>query len=277
MPTGTSAISRSRTESPAATDRARRRALVGLDRRTVSVRQLPVRTRFGQRRSAGRRRSACPCGSLCTPASMQHVAWHVAEGEIVIERIRIEPARAIGIRHQRLQLGREGDRRSVPAVEQRLLAGAIAREQQAVDAARRTARRQTCRSAATSIDVPLRDMPRACTSVSLAVRKRDTLAFELSAQLEVVVDLAVEDDPAVAGRVLHRLIAGRRQIDDRETAVRETDPPVFGTPQPAASGPRWVMVSRMAVSRSRSTTGACETMPAMPHTTVRCLPAFAAR
>src|SRR5262249_13877702 len=51
--------------------------------------------------------------------------------------------------------------------------------------------------------------------------KRVTEASELSPQLVMVVDLAVEDDGhAAVGRV-HRLIRSGRQIQDRETRVPE--------------------------------------------------------
>ena len=60
---------------------------------------------------------------------------------------------------------------------------------------------------------------RSSTSVSLPVVKRSPRASSDRAQLAVVVDLAVEDDPVPAVRRRHRLRAGRAGIDDREPGV----------------------------------------------------------
>jgi hypothetical protein len=51
-------------------------------------------------------------------------------------------------------------------------------------------------------------------------------ALEVGAQFEVVEDLAIEDGPDRAVFIRDRLIA-RRQIDDAEPRVRETDRPVL--------------------------------------------------
>ena len=63
-----------------------------------------------------------------------------------------------------------------------------------------------------------------CTSVSeWSVRKRCPFATSSRPQLPVVVDLAVEDDRDRAVLVAHRLVRGRREVDDREPAVAEPD------------------------------------------------------
>src|SRR6185369_9052477 len=55
----------------------------------------------------------------------------------------------------------------------------------------------------------------------VAVRvERVAQLFEFLAQLEIVVDLAVEDDPRAAIRVVNGLLAAF-EIDDREAAHRE--------------------------------------------------------
>src|SRR5207244_3589814 len=46
--------------------------------------------------------------------------------------------------------------------------------------------------------------------------ERPTQSLQLLAQLEVVVNLAVEDEPVPPARVAHRLVAGRREIEDRQ-------------------------------------------------------------
>ena len=49
------------------------------------------------------------------------------------------------------------------------------------------------------------------------------LRLEARPQRRVVVDLAVEGDPHAAVLVGHRLLAGRADVDDGETPVREAD------------------------------------------------------
>jgi hypothetical protein len=45
--------------------------------------------------------------------------------------------------------------------------------------------------------------------------------LQFAAQLDVVVDLAVKDDRLPAGRVGHRLVGGRREVEDRQPAMRQ--------------------------------------------------------
>ncbi len=60
--------------------------------------------------------------------------------------------------------------------------------------------------------------------------------LELAPQSAEVVDLAVVDhpDPTVVRR--HRLPAERREIDDRQPAMAESDAPVLGEPEPLVVG-----------------------------------------
>src|SRR5438552_9166745 len=46
--------------------------------------------------------------------------------------------------------------------------------------------------------------------------------LQAGAQLSVVVDLAVENQPDAIRATMHRLVAGFREIDDRQTAKPET-------------------------------------------------------
>ena len=46
---------------------------------------------------------------------------------------------------------------------------------------------------------------------------------ELRAQFDVVVDLAIVGDPALAGRIAHRLMTGRAQVENREPPVPEPE------------------------------------------------------
>ena len=47
--------------------------------------------------------------------------------------------------------------------------------------------------------------------------------LELGAQLDVVVDLTVVRDPGAGLGPAHRLVAGRREVDDRKPSMREPD------------------------------------------------------
>ena len=62
------------------------------------------------------------------------------------------------------------------------------------------------------------------------------LGLEARAQLGVVVDLAVEGDPDRAVLVGHRLVPGRRQVDDRQPPVAEHHAPVGRLPQAGVVG-----------------------------------------
>ena len=73
------------------------------------------------------------------------------------------------------------------------------------------------------------------TSVSEWVQKRWPRCLELGAQLDVVEDLAVEDDPDRAVFVVDRLLAAR-EVDDAQARVRQPDGPLSWNPKP--SGPR---------------------------------------
>ena len=53
---------------------------------------------------------------------------------------------------------------------------------------------------------------------------RLALGFECLAQLAVIVDFAVEDDHVAPRRRDHRLVAGGREIDDRQPPVPERNP-----------------------------------------------------
>src|SRR5207247_10401718 len=70
----------------------------------------------------------------------------------------------------------------------------------------------------------------------LRVRRRPKLTLaDLSAELEVVVDLAVVGDP-VAAFVPHRLVA-RRQVDDLESPMCEANVPRWVNSQPFSIWP----------------------------------------
>jgi hypothetical protein len=79
--------------------------------------------------------------------------------------------------------------------------------------------------------------------------------LERAPQLLEVVDLAVEDDGVAAARGRHRLMAGRRQVDDRQPleaeahAAVDEDPFVVGAAVVHGRGhpPQQLLVRRAAV------------------------------
>ena len=100
------------------------------------------------------------------------------------------------------------------------------------------------------------------TSQSLCVRNAIAVALELAAQLAVVVDLAVADQPDRAVGVAQRLLAAF-EVDDRQAAMPERralvviDAFAVGAAMRAARP----ACARRALSRA----GSALTMPAMPH------------
>src|ERR1700722_17940528 len=81
--------------------------------------------------------------------------------------------------------------------------------------------KQTCRAGAQMNRFPmcdrLRESPR-CRSGCGSSFQRLLVRREIAE----VVNLAVKDDPVPGGRILHRLMAQRRKIDDGEAGVSET-------------------------------------------------------
>ena len=65
----------------------------------------------------------------------------------------------------------------------------------------------------------------------------DAVAVQLLAQLHMIVDFAVENDPVAGFRVVHRLRPCRAEIDDRQAPVCQPHALVVGNPQPRAIRP----------------------------------------
>src|SRR6478672_488881 len=95
-------------------------------------------------------------------------------------------------------------------------------------------------------------------------------ANQLALQLQIVVDLAVEDDGDAVAR--HRLLTGG-EIDDGEPLVIESDRPIDEAP--LVVGPRCCRTAAICDNTGSSTgRGSRCTMPTMPHIGVP-LPAVA--
>ena len=170
------------------------------------------RSRRNSRAGAGRRpRTASPpCGPLI-PAARK-------------SRTRADSSRSArpGRPQQLLDLRGEGEPAPIDRPVERLDAEAVARREQRSGRARpRSANANMPRKRSNAVFAPLRDRRASRTSVSRVGARTVPLRPQLLAQLEVVVDLAVEDEMEAAGGVGHRLQPGLAQIDDREPPVPE--------------------------------------------------------
>jgi hypothetical protein len=129
------------------------------------------------------------------------------------------------VRAQRLQLRRERQHPTAgqPPDVQRLLAEPIARHQErAIARVPHRQREHAAQARQRRGEAPRLDRRQDDLGVRPPAEPRAT-GGQLGAQLAVVVDLAVEDDRVAARRRGHRLVAERRQVDDREAAEAERD------------------------------------------------------
>ena len=137
--------------------------------------------------------------------------------------VAVDARRPAGMRAQRLELGAEQEQLAELGPVERLDAEPVAHQRQRALAAvpqrdREHADQPVQRRLDAERGESLPASPR-CRN-GRGTRRR---ARQRRPQFLVVVDLAVvDDDEAAVGRD-HRLMAGRRQIDDRETAMRERD------------------------------------------------------
>ena len=147
---------------------------------------------------------------------------------VVGEQVGDEPGlarstRDRGMRHQRRELGREGDASAGElGVVERLDAGAIAREDEAAPrVVPEREREHSVQHGEAGLPVLLQVQEQ---SLGVALRAEDAATrLEVAPQLAKVVELAVVRDLRALRR--HRLGA-RLEIDDREAAVSQRDEPV---------------------------------------------------
>lgn len=165
-----------------------------------------------------------PGASRWTAGERRAAAGDVLQGEVGVERRRVDLAAQPGDAGQRLQLGGEGEGAvGEHRPQQRLLADAVAGEHEPL--ARRIPQRQ--REHAVQ---PL-DEAQAVLLVEVRQQRRVAVAadpvaagVEVGAQLLEVVDLAVEDDRDGAGLVGRRLVA-LVEVDDAQPPMPERRPP----------------------------------------------------
>src|SRR5438132_4574528 len=146
----------------------------------------------------------------------------VSQCVIQRQRLAVEPAGLVGELEQRLDLGREPELAIDFGPEQRLLAGAIAREHQAL--ARVVPDGQPEHSLEARDGVRPKPVVVRYDRLDVAVRaERVAPGARFAAQVGRVVDLAVADHPDLAVRTLERLVAGR-EVHDREAPRADSGP-----------------------------------------------------
>ncbi len=163
--------------------------------------------------------------------------------------------------HERPRLGREREHAAVVLVVERLDAHPVARAEQPVARSVPDREREHAVQVPDAVVTPRpvrgEDHPRVGRAGEL-----EALRLELGAQLHMVVDLAVVDDPALRVGVAHRLVPGRRQVDDRQPPVPERDA-VAGGRLRAARLPRRPRQARAEDVRRRVGAAVRERLPAV--------------
>jgi hypothetical protein len=185
-------------------------------------------------RSRASQNGRCACSGQCAAAP---AARHQLERPLVDavrrrdvvqpqqqgQRIAVDAVVEIRMAPQRLQFGAEHQRVAGPAVVQRLLADAVARQPQAALAA--VPQRQSEHAVAAAqafLHAPGGERRQQHLGVGVAAEAR-TRRFESRAQLGEVVDLAVVGEHVAAIHRGHRLVPQRRQVEDAQALVRQRD------------------------------------------------------
>ena len=179
---------------------------------------------------------------------------HALEGQIMVDRNRIDFHRDLRVRHQRRQLGAKGEEVPPATVEQRLLSHAIPGKEEGLP-----------------LPVPDRDRehpPQALDArrAFLLEKVQDDLGvgagpepvpsrLQPGPQILEVVDFPVEDDPEGFVLVGHRLVPLEGKVDDAQPRVTQAglperqDPPVVRPPvaEPVACAFRILRPGGLAV------------------------------
>jgi len=141
-------------------------------------------------------------------------------GEELLQRAPVDASLDTGMAKQPRKLGGEREEPGPCAVVKRLLAEAVAREEEA--AVRGVVHREGEHAvqAAGQLRTPFLIAVDQHLGVGMVGPERVALRGELGAQLHVVVDFTVEDHADGARLVPHRLLAGG-QVDDGEAPVQQ--------------------------------------------------------
>ena len=163
-------------------------------------------------------------------------ARDVLEREVLVDRLEVRRHREVGEgAHERVQLGGEGEAPvGQAAVEERLLAGPIAREEEPLSPGVPEREGEHARELRHAIGAVL--LVEVQHDLAVAVRPEDVPSpHEVRAQLREVVDLAVDHDADRLVFVEEGLVGFRAEVDDREPPVPEHR--AAPAPNPGGVGP----------------------------------------
>src|ERR1700754_425033 len=139
----------------------------------------------------------------------------------MIQRFRLHISTDFGVQQQSAELRTKDQLPVHQRIQQRLLPDPVAREKQLLGPLVPDRKRKHAAQVLRTINAPLIVSMNDRFGVAVGVELVTEL-FQLLAQFEVVVDLAVEDDPRGTVLVVNRLLTAF-QVDDREPAHPEAN------------------------------------------------------
>ena len=142
------------------------------------------------------------------------------ERQIIMNRFVIDVATDARVLQQGIELGTEDQLSVELGVQQRLLSHAIARQEKRFGAFIPNRKRKHPAQVLWTIGSPLVVGVNDSFSIAVGIELVAEL-FEFFAQLAIVVDLAVENNPCRAVLIMNRLLSVR-EIDDREPSHRQS-------------------------------------------------------
>ena len=149
---------------------------------------------------------------------------HIAVGQVEGQGRRVPLAGHRRVREQRLHLRGEREQARPVVVVERLLAGTVAGDQEALPP--RVPEREREHPVERFHDLVLALLVEVKDHLPVALAREAMAVLQLLAQLAEVVDLAVEDQPERSVFVRHRLAGRVAQVDDGEAPVAEARGPV---------------------------------------------------
>ncbi len=189
-------------------------------RTTIGELQLPIGARFGQLLAA-LDLQAMARHQLADAAVDRARIGNIAEGEKLLDRLRVEPAIDVRMAQQRLELGGEQQQPALIHVIKRLLAEPVTGEEQRLAAAVPQGEGEHPIEAVETAFAPL--LPGVDNHLGVRPRAEHMATRgQLGDQGLEVVDLAVEDHADGSVFVEQRLNAAG-EIDDGETAMPEAN------------------------------------------------------
>jgi hypothetical protein len=145
--------------------------------------------------------------------------------QVLVDSYRIDFARNVRTLQQRLDLAGEDDPLSIVVVIELLHADGVAREDQVPVPPVPEPQRKDSGHLAESSGAKLFEHVEQGLGIGRAAEP-DAASFQPAPEPGVVVELAVVGQPAFGSGRCHRLMTGRREIDNRQAAVAEPDGPL---------------------------------------------------